>query len=288
MWSAYDPPLLAPLPWLGRARWLGTGLHRLILRALLRVSRRWAKPIFALRVAKGLPEGPDPFCEGAFSSPLTLCLWPKELGAPQPDWPSAARTTGFVDYDPQTPKGLDPALESFLTAGEPPVVFALGSTAVERLERSVETFIEAAAQCGQRAVLTAGRHRARWSELESESIFIANYAPYDLLFGRCALIVHQGGVGTTGKALSARRPMIVLPSCNDQYDNAERCRRLGVADVLPLAQLSAKRLSQRILALLDDAKVLERCQNTSEAIAHQRGAQHAADLLEREVLTCAS
>ena len=48
-WSAYDPPILAPLPWLGRLRLLGPRFHRLALRLLWRISEPWARPVQDLR-----------------------------------------------------------------------------------------------------------------------------------------------------------------------------------------------------------------------------------------------
>jgi spore coat polysaccharide biosynthesis predicted glycosyltransferase SpsG len=45
---------------------------------------------------------------------------------------------------------------------------------------------------------------------------------------RASVVVHQGGIGTTAEALRSGRPMLVVPFAHDQYDNAERVRRLGV------------------------------------------------------------
>jgi hypothetical protein len=44
---------------------------------------------------------------------------------------------------------------------------------------------------------------------------------------------NQGGVGTTAQAMLSGNPMLVLPGCNDQFDNAARVKRLGIASILP-------------------------------------------------------
>jgi len=49
-----------------------------------------------------------------------------------------------------------------------------------------------------------------------------DYMPFSELFAQASAIVHQGGIGTTGQALRAGRPMLVMPSNNDQSDNAAR------------------------------------------------------------------
>ena len=37
------------------------------------------------------------------------------------------------------------------------------------------------------------------------------YAPYSEIFSKAAAVVHQGGSGTTGQALRAGRPMLIVP-----------------------------------------------------------------------------
>ena len=61
---------------------------------------------------------------------------------------------------------------------------------------------------------------------------MAEYAPYSALFPRAALVVHQGGVGTTAQCLRAGKPMLIMPYSHDQPDNARRMRRLKVARVI--------------------------------------------------------
>ena len=46
---------------------------------------------------------------------------------------------------------------------------------------------------------------------------------------RAGCLVHAGEVGTTAQAMRSGRPMLVVPSCNDQLDNADHVRRLGIA-----------------------------------------------------------
>ena len=86
------------------------------------------KPVFDLRRELGLPPGDHPLFEGQFSPALTLALFSRVLAAPQPDWPPNVSVTGFVFYN--GPDALQPELEAFLNAGDSPVVFTLGTSAV--------------------------------------------------------------------------------------------------------------------------------------------------------------
>lgn len=60
-----------------------------------------------------------------------LALFSSALAKPQPDWAANTVVTGFTFYDgSQEGTELTPALKQFLEAGEPPIVFTLGSAAV--------------------------------------------------------------------------------------------------------------------------------------------------------------
>ena len=60
-----------------------------------------------------------------------LALFSRVLGVEQKDWPEHTLITGFCYYDADAGnQALPPNLEKFISAGEPPVVFTLGSAAV--------------------------------------------------------------------------------------------------------------------------------------------------------------
>jgi rhamnosyltransferase subunit B len=107
----------------------------------------------------------------------------------------------------------------------------------------------------------------------------AEYAPHAGLFPRAAAIVHHGGVGTTAAALRAGRPMLVVPHAHDQPDNADRCRRLGVARVLDATRYTAQRAAAHLTALIADPSYSRRARAIAEQIAHERGVETAADTI---------
>ena len=63
---------------------------------------------------------------------------------------------------------------------------------------------------------------ASWLEC-SDPLLLAHVLP------RCAAIVHHGGSGTVAAALVCGTPQVTLPCIHDQFENAMRCRSLGVA-----------------------------------------------------------
>ena len=278
--SAYDPPVLAPLPWMERLRPLGPGFHRIFLAFAKASSRHWARPVDRLRRDLGLaPARGHPLFGGQYSPRLTLALFSRHLAAPQPDWPPGTVVTGFPFFDEPAPEA--PLLERFLSSGEPPIVFTLGTTAVNDAGGFYRAASAAAERLGRRAVLLVGDDpRNREGLAESPDRLILPYVPFGHLFGRAAAIVHQGGVGTTAQALRSGRPQVVVPFANDQPDNAARVARLGVGLRLSRRAFSVETASRALASVLETPGLCARAQALGRLIREERGAEAAADAVE--------
>ncbi|HEY3705604.1 MAG TPA: glycosyltransferase [Terracidiphilus sp.] len=279
--SAFDPPVLPPYPRLARAD-RTPGMGRAIRRLARLVSRRWPEPIYELRRELGLPRGPNPLFDVKHSPYLVLALFSRVLGTMQKDWPAHTRITGFCYYDADSGNAqLPPHLEAFLNAGPPPVVFTLGSAAVLAAGRFFEHSARAAIKLGVRAVLLIGSdQRNRPHQPLPDSICVAEYAPYSKLFPRAAVVVHQGGVGTTANCLQAGRPMLIMPYSHDQPDNARRMRRLKVARVIQRRYYTPIRVARKLGILLTEPKYARRAEAVARRLANEDGTKAACDALE--------
>lgn len=280
--SAHDLPALPGLPWLAPLGRLGPRWGRLVLALVRRRTAAWSEPVRRLRARLGLPRRGDPIHEGQFSPHLNLALYSPLLGAPQPDWPPHTEATGFVFHDASL--AMPEALEAFLAAGPAPVVFTLGSSVVGAPGRFFDESVEAARRLGVRAVLMVGPHAANRRDGLPAGMLAVESAPHARLFPRAAAVVHHGGVGTTGQALRAGRPMLVVPHAFDQPDNALRAERLGVARVVPAHRYTARRAAAAIEALLTDARHARRAQEVGYAVRAERGAERAAEAIEKLVM----
>ena len=283
--SAYDPPVLPPYPKLARADKL-MGMGRAMRRLARFVTRKWPEPIYELRRELGLPMGANPIFDAKHSPDLVLALFSRVLGVEQKDWPANVLITGFCFYDadPNSPQAiaLPENLERFLAAGEPPVVFTLGSAAVLAAGDFYEQSARAAQRAGVRAVLLIGADpRNRPQSALPDSICLAEYAPYSALFPRASLVVHQGGVGTTAQCLRAGRPMLIMPYSHDQPDNARRMKRLGVARVIQRASYKPWRVARQIQAMLAEPEYERRAQAEAETMAREDGVNAACNALEQ-------
>jgi rhamnosyltransferase subunit B len=107
------------------------------------------------------------------------------------------------------------------------------------------------------------------------------YAPYSEVLPRACVIVHHGGVGTTGQALRAGRPVLIVPHAHDQFDNAVRVARLGRGRVLPRPRYNTKTAVHELRNLLDDQSYAECATEVGKTVSQERGASVAADEIEK-------
>ena len=279
--SAFDPPVLPPYPRLAKADKVA-GMGRALRRLARFVTRKWPEPVYELRRELGLPRGKNPLFDAKHSPNLVLALFSRTLGVEQKDWPANTLITGFCFYDSDAGNAALPKnLEDFLQAGDPPVVFTLGSAAVLAAGNFYEVSAKTAKRLGLRAVLLIGGDpRNRPKQKLPESICVAEYAPYSGLFPRASVVVHQGGVGTTAQCLRAGRPMLIMPYSHDQPDNARRMKRLKVAGVIQKSNYKPWRVTRKLRALLGSTRFELRAQNAAEIVAQEDGLKTACDALE--------
>lgn len=283
--SAHDPPPLPRLRLLEPLRPLGLAHGRMVRAAIALGTRSWMAPVRAFRRELGLQPGPNPLL--SMSSPdLSLAIFSPLLARPEPDWPESARITGFPFHDRDDPGRETPsALATFLDAGPPPIVVTLGSGAVNAAWAGgrFAASLEAARALGRRLLLLIGSEpgiRAALPDPLPEGVAAFAYAPHARVFPRAAAIVHQGGIGTLAQALRAGRPMLITPFILDQYDNAARAVRLGVARILPPDRFDARRLVAALGEVLADPAMAERAEAVAQAVRREDGARVAADAVE--------
>lgn len=276
--SAWDPPVIPPYPWMARLRVLGPRVNQWVMDFGRRSVLPWTEPVRRLREELGLPPGENPIFEGQHSPLLVLALFSSLLGDRQPDWPPQTVLAGHLFYDRHGgPAELPAEVEDFLAAGDPPIVFTLGSAAVLNPGTFFRESAAAAQALGRRAILVGEESQ----EGLPPSILAVQYVAYSRLFPRAAAIVHQGGIGTVAQALAAGRPMLVVPFSHDQPDNAARLVRLGVARTLGRHHYRAAPAAAQLRRLLADPRYAERAAQAGEHVRHENGLEIACTAIER-------
>lgn len=279
-----EPPVIGPPGIAAVLRTLGKPATRAALRGARRLSLPWVSHWQDLRAELGLPPSSHhPLFEGQHSALLSLGIFPRILGEPQADWPASARVTGFPFLrDPS--RRLLPELLDFLNAGDPPVVFTLGTTAVNEPGPFYQESAAAVRQAGLRAVLVTGpKNNVKNCD---DQVIAVPWAPHDLLFARSCAVVHQGGIGTLAEATAAGKPMIIVPYAHDQADNAWRASRLGVGEILPRHRYRRRSLTRSLIRILSSRRCEAACIHARCEMAREHGAQTAADAILKVLAQC--
>jgi UDP:flavonoid glycosyltransferase YjiC (YdhE family) len=279
--SIYDPPVPPPAPWFEHFRFLGPGFQRVVNGLMRKAIGKWFGPYRQFRRELGLSESHQPLFDGKYSEVLHLALFSHVLGAPQPDWPPQTVQTGFCFYDGQKDTGTMPeGLSEFLDVGEPPIVFTLGSAAVLDPKDFFHESVRAAKLLGRRAVLLHGLEDTAPDGLNSDIVDYP-YAPYSLVFPRAACVVHQGGVGTTGQVLRAGVPHLIMPFGHDQPDNATRCRRIGVAEIIRRNRYNGTTAAAMLKKIMENDAYRQKAKEAAMVVNGEGGTAAAADAIEK-------
>jgi rhamnosyltransferase subunit B len=139
---------------------------------------------------------------------------------------------------------------------------------------------KAAAKLKRRAVLVYGRDNEPPRGLTDQIVGL-EYAPFSRVFPRAACVVHQGGIGTTGQVLRAGVPHLIMPYAHDQPDNAMRCRRIEVGEVIDRERYNADRAAKMLSGILADPKYSENAIAKRAIVETERGAKSACDAIEK-------
>lgn len=281
--SCHDPVVPPQWPWLYNLMRLSPLVGRSVF-ALAKIKLdRLMRPVYDLRAELGLPRGEQPIFGGQHSPACVLALFSRVLAQPQPDWPPNTVVTGFPFYDRRDFLGetkMPDGLNEFLDAGEPPIVFTLGSAAFWVARNFYRDSIVAATSLGRRALLLIGHARNLPSEPLPPGVAAFEYAPYSEVLPRGCATVHHGGVGTTGQGLRSGKPVLIVPHAHDQFDNAARVARLGCGRSLARPQYTAQTATAELKALLENNDHAEKAADVGRIVRAENGAVAAADEIE--------
>jgi UDP:flavonoid glycosyltransferase YjiC (YdhE family) len=279
------------------------------LTQLLEVARAWqpdavvhetadlAAP--AVAAALGLPS-----VHHAFGSMLPLATLRRAGQAVAPLWagsglepdPYAGAFRGlYVDVVPPTFNDelplcpsirLRPALDgaaappAWLEDLRRPLVYATMGT-VFNTPATFGPLLEALGAVDVGALVTVGRD-VDPVELEPipANVRVERFVPQDQVLPACAAVVTHGGSGTVLGALTAGVPMVVLPQGANQFDNAVRCQRAGVALTVKPEHATAEAIAAALGVVLADASYREGAHRIQAEIALMRPADEVAAAVE--------
>jgi len=256
------------------------GLPRILNRALWWTTgqlydRLFLRTINTHRARLGLPPRDNIYEPIVGERPL---LAVDRAIAPCPDTLFETVQTGYLYRDDCAP--LPAALEAFLSDGPPPIYIGFGSMPAYDPAATTAMVAEAIGRAGCRGVISAG-----WADLGRTalppSVHAIGPVSHELLFPRCAAIVHHGGAGTTAAAARAGVPQVVVPHLMDQHYYAYRVATLGIGPRgIRRSRLTAKRLTRAICRALGESRMRARAAAVARAIRREDPVANAV----REIL----
>ncbi len=211
--------------------------------------------------------------------PIVNGFSPHVVPRPQ-DWNEHVHITGY--WFPEN-KHWRPSREllDFIEAGKPPVLIGFGSMPIKDPQRTTTIILNALQQSGQRGILHMG-----WGGIGNQKLpdyaFKIDYAPYDWLFPRMAMIIHHGGSGTTAFGLRSGRPSCVVPFVFDQFYWGERIAQLGVGHKpIPYKKLNAEALAKAIRFGIDNPQTKQKAFELGQRIRADKGIENAVEIFEK-------
>lgn len=146
-------------------------------------------------------------------------------------------------------------------------------------ERLSDLILQSVRRARVRAVLLSG-----WGGLADQGgddVFVTTEVPHDWLFPQMAAVVHHGGAGTTGAALTAGVPSVVVPFAVDQPFWASRVVALDVGPrPIPRKRLTSENLGAALRTATTDDAMARRAADLGTRIRAENGVATAVRHLE--------
>lgn len=193
-----------------------------------------------------------------------------------PDSPARGAVTGWWTA-PGPPPALSPEVETALRSGEDWIFVGFGSMHQSDPDRFLTRLGDACAAQGVRAVAQFGARRG----MTHPHVLCIGEEPHAALFTRVRAVIHHGGAGTTGSAVRAGVPSVVVPHFADQFYWGHRLHALGVAPrPLPRPLATTGALARAIGGALRPSRA-ERAASLADAVRGEDGAGQAVAHVER-------
>ena len=229
-----------------------------------------------LRARAGQPSlgTSSPFRDDGLTRPILHPVSPEVLPCPA-DWPAEAHLTGYLFWDRDQP--VSRPVADFVGAGAEPVVLVLGGYAhIYPSAEIISTVVSVARRSGRGVVLVGGPR-----DHAADDVYHVTEVDYGWLFARAAAVVHYGGLGTTGEAVRAGVPQVVMPSFSDQPFWAGQVHRIGIAAApVPLTTLTADRLGRAVEQALTDQQMIDEARRVGAKVRAEDGNGTAAKIVE--------
>ena len=215
------------------------------------------------------------------TKPADLVRHPQRFLALWPDWfdntssPETVVRTGF-------PRRLTHPAQ--VTSTERRVVITHTSGASAHASRFFRIAIDACAHVGAPSLVVTQNKALLPDPLPPGCVHHGWFASLRVPLAQASAIIHHGGIGTTGEALAAGVPQLILPDGLDRDHNGCRAEAIGVGRSLPLTVCTESAVNEALTHLLHSDKVHGRCRHFAALMRSHDGPACAAALIANSAL----
>jgi rhamnosyltransferase subunit B len=241
-------------------------------------SRVLGETIDGIRVAAGMAPVSD-WDQWLRYSSRSIGQWPDWFAAPDADWLPGVSPVGFLIDHPAERTPLPSDLADFLNSLPQAPILVTGGTGRYLGREFYLQALEGASWLGL-PTLVVTRDRDSLPRSLPPSCLVADKLPFGLVMPRCSAVVHHGGLGTTGAAIAAGVPQLILAFGADRPDNGERVRAAGIGEFRMLPRCESADVAASLYRLTQSDELKARCRQTSARVRRHDAGAAASDLVE--------
>jgi len=272
-WDPYMPP--PPLPWDYRTDLYGRARNEMAKHLVL-----WAYRFFAAEKKVGV----DPLKLIRDNDPalVHVAQQPAFFEYPRMKYPERLHYTGPWHRSDRDDTSIEFPWD-WLDGR--PLIYASMGTLQNAVSHVFESIITAVRDLPMQVVLSKGGGQVDIPGPIPENVLLVEKAPQLRLLEKAKLVITHAGMNTALECLSHGVPMLCLPVTNDQPGVAKRAEYLGNGRVIPVGQVTTRRLRTELDRLLGDDSFQQKASEFAEKLASYDGLAMAAELVEQALQT---
>jgi MGT family glycosyltransferase len=165
-----------------------------------------------------------------------------------------------------------------------PLIFVSMGTLQNGIQRIFRVVAEACAEFPVQTVISLGGGLSPdiFRDLPGDPI-VVRYAPQLALLSRAALTIFHGGLNTALESLAHGVPMIAIPVTFDQPGVGARVVSTGTGRMVPIHELTAKRIRREIREIFTDPQYRTNAKLLQKQVSAINGVKRAADIIENAI-----
>ena len=112
------------------------------------------------------------------------------------------------------------------------------------------------------------------------NFIVKDHIPQITALKQASLFITHGGLNSVSEAMIYGVPMLVIPFVSDQPVNARQVEKLGLGKILGYQAITAEKLKEAAMAVMEDNQIRENLQKIQKEIARAPGNTGAVGIIE--------